>query len=226
MAEIITRKCAKCKGEIVIDVDDIRDVVYHSGVYYHHDCFVEKAIKNSQSKRKTNTDWQYVLKHISDIEVDTKLFLRQYVGKEKLNDWLLQHYDVSSVPSYFWQLVSDLRNGKYRSKKCKPIIADTLYAMWRWGQKNLDKIAFNNKSKNKGPKTASDRIRYDLAILLTHTDDYKKHIEKIKAEHKEATDIINDSRVKINYNTIAQTISTQNNKKNTGDVASIIDDIF
>ena len=34
MAETITRKCAKCKGVIEIDVDNIRGVIYHNKLYY------------------------------------------------------------------------------------------------------------------------------------------------------------------------------------------------
>jgi hypothetical protein len=222
MNNIITRKCAKCKGVIEIDVDDIKDVVYFNGVYYHHDCFVEKAIKCSQSKRKTTTDWQYVLKHISDIEDETKLFLRQYIGKEELNKWLLQHYDVSVVPSYFWQLISGLRNGEYRSKKCKPIIADTLYAMWRWGQKNLDKIAANNRNKNKGPKNSSDRLRYDLAVLLTHTDDYNNYITRTKEEAAEIATRTEQAN-KFDYTKIYQ---QSKQEKQSDNILDLMNDIF
>jgi hypothetical protein len=54
-----------------------------------------------------------------------------------------------------------------------------------WGQRNLDNIHKRNKAKNKGPKANSERINYDLAIVLNHIEDYEKHIAKLEIEEAE-----------------------------------------
>ena len=222
MVNIMTRKCAKCKGEIEIGSNNITDVLKFQGKYYHSKCFEEMATQKAISKRGKPQMWQEALDNIWELESETKKMLEHYFAKDKLNDWLLENYDIVSVPSYFWQLVADLESGKYKNKKCKPISIITLYSMWQWGQKNLDKIAINNKSKHKGPKNDNDRIRYDFAILISHAADFKKHQNKINAMEAERQ-IANKENIKIDYNKI-KTI----NKNNEGldDISDLLDELI
>ena len=40
MANIMVRKCAKCKGEIEIDMNDIHDIVLRNRLYYDRSCLI------------------------------------------------------------------------------------------------------------------------------------------------------------------------------------------
>jgi hypothetical protein len=166
--------------------------------------------------------WQEALGHIWELEAETKKMLESYIAKDELNSWLLDNYDVVTIPSYFWQLVADLESGKYRNKKCKPISITTLYPMWRWGQKHLDKIELSNKSNRKGPKNDNDRLRYDLAILISHTEDFKKHQNKIAAMESERQ-IAEKENIKINYNKI-KTVHSDNN--GLDDISDLLDELI
>lgn len=225
MSNVVTRKCAKCKGEIVIDKNNIEDVIFFNKLYYHKSCFYDMATEKASSKRGKPQMWKDALDSILELEVDTKKMLESYVAKDELNSWLLDNYDVVTIPSYFWQLVADLEGGKYRNKKCKPISINTLYSMWRWGQKHLDKIAANNKKNKKGPQTDSDRIRYDLSVLLSHMEDFKKYQNRVKVEKAEAEALSKKEDKNINYGTINK-IKEVSKKQKEDDISDLLDEIF
>lgn len=225
MSNVIERKCAKCKGAIVIERGDISDVVYHEKKYYHENCFCELCNKRIASKRGNPAAWQDALDSLWELEAETRKMLEHYWAKDDLNNWLLEHYDIAMVPSYFWQLISDLENGKYKNRKCKPVDIATLYSMWRWGQKHLDKIAINNKSNRKGPNNDNDRLRYDLAVLISHAEDFKKHQNKVKAEKAEAQAAAKKEDKSIDYSSINK-IKEIEKKQKEDDISDILDEIF
>lgn len=225
VADITTRKCAKCKGEIEINKHNITDVIYFNKLYYHESCFKDIATEKSTSKRGKPQMWQDALDNIWELEAETKKMLEHFCAKDDLNMWLLNNYDIVTVPSYFWQLVADLESGKYKNKRCKPMSITMLYPMWRWGQKHLDKIALNNKTNRKGPQNDNDRLRYDLAILISHTEDFKKHQNRVKAEKAEAEASVQKEEKNINYNTINKVKEINKNQKDD-DISSLVDEIF
>lgn len=222
MAESIKRKCDKCKEEMMISLKDVDDIIYYNNLYYHKHCFVSKATRNALSNQSYAEKWQTILDNLPAIEAETKVILRHNVGKEILNKWLLEHYDVDVVPSSFWTLVADLKNGKYKSQKCKPIQTDTLAAMWKWGQNNLDKIYANNKNKHKGPSNDADRLNYDLAILLKHSGDYMKYITRTKEEASEIATRVEKAN-KFDYEKIYKESKKQEAQT---DILDLMNDIF
>ena len=199
----ITRKCAKCKQEITIEHNNISDVVYYNKLYYHEQCFCDLCTQRIEKKRGKWVEWQEAYDNLWQLEADTKEMLEKYFAKEELNEWLLNNYDICAVPGSFWQMVADLENGKYRNKKCKPIKTDMLLAMWKWGQGKLDKIAQNNRASRKGPSNDTERLRYDLAILMGHVEDYKKYKARKESQRNEIIDLIK-KQPKIDYSSLSQ----------------------
>ena len=139
--------------------------------------------------------------------------------RDEFNEYLLNHYDIISVPNRFWQIIEDIGNGNYRKNKCRPTDIDRIFQTWKWGQSNLDKIASNNKIKNKGPKNDDERLNYDLAIVLKHVPQYLAYEAKNKAVAAEIknTSVFED----IDLYRIGQ---KKTEKKN--DVSDIFDDFF
>lgn len=217
---MIIRKCAKCKGIIEIDKNNICNVLQFQDKYYHYDCFEKMATEKAQSKRGKPQMWQNALDCIWEIETETKKMLEHFCAKDDLNAWLLDNYDIVTVPSYFWQLVADLESGKYKNKKCKPISIKQLFSCWQWGQRHLDKIDVNNKMNHKGPTNDSDRLRYDLAILITKYPLFLKH--KAKSAAIESINNADNKQPKINYGTL----SKNNNTDNDNDILDLMDEIF
>lgn len=222
MAESITRKCACCKGVITIERNNLSNIVYFDKKYYHSNCFVEMATKKASSKRGKPAYWQEALDNLWVLESETKSMIEHSWAKDDLNDWLLQHYDIATVPSRFWQMIAELEQGKYKGKKCKPIKVDILYSMWKWGQKNLDKIHMNNQIKHQGPKNDNDRLMYDLAILLSHSSDYIKYVTRTKEEINEIASKVEKAN-KFDYEKIYKESKKQEIQE---DILDLMNDIF
>lgn len=222
MGNVIKRKCFKCKGEIVIDKNNITDVVLFDLKYYHSSCFEECATQKASSKKGKPQKWQDALDRIWELELDAKKTLEHNFYRDDLNEWLLNNYDITSVPSYFWTSVEDLANGKYQRKKCKPIAMDQIYKIWVWGQPNLNRINAQNKTKGIGPKNDTDRLQYDLAILLNHTSDYIKSTTRTKEETSE----IKRRVEKTNKFNSEKIYVKQEKKQEDNDILNLMNDIF
>lgn len=220
MSEIIIRKCAKCKGGIEIEKNNISNVLQFQDKYYHSDCFVSMAEEKAASKRGKPQMWKEALDQIGELESNTKSMLEHYFARDELNAWLLENYDVVTVPNYFWQLVADLENGVYKRKRCKPVKISDLYECWKWGQRNLDKISINNKMNHRGPENDVDRLRYDLAILISKYPLFLNHRSKISAAISVAKN--EKQQPKIDYGVLEKNKS--NNDDN--DILDLIDEIF
>lgn len=219
MGDVLVRKCTKCGETFEIDVDDVKDVIFFDKVYYHEKCFFDRANRCVSHHTANAKKWKNALENVEHIKKESKNVVRQAHGEDNLNKWLLDNYDLEVVPRSFWTLVSDLKNGKYRRKSCKPIFADTLCSMWMWGQQNLNKIAANNKAKGTGPSSEEDRLIYDVAILLSHTSSYIKSQQKSDTTVEEIKSYI--SHDEVDMSRIGQ--SKQTTKR---DISDISDDLF
>lgn len=221
MGEIITRKCAKCKGDIEINRNNITNVLQFQGKYYHYGCFEELAAQRAESNRGNPAQWKEALENIWELEAETKKMLEHFWAKDDLNVWLLDNYDITMIPTRFWQVIADLEIGKYKNKRCKPIPIKNLYDCWKWGQVHLDKISVNNRMNHKGPANDTDRLRYDLAILVTKYPSFLKHKSKMAAIA--ATNSTEQKQPKIDYSTLGQ-----NNKPtdSDSDILDLMDEIF
>lgn len=217
--DILTRKCAKCKGEIEIQRDNISNVLQYQGKYYHSKCFEITAAQKAASKRGNHEQWKEALDNIWELEADTKKSLERFWAKDDLNVWLLDNYDISVVPTRFWQVVADLEAGKYKGKRCKPVGIEMLLGMWKWGQRKLNEINQYNKSHNKGPTDDNARLMYDLAILVGKLPQFLAYKEK-KKENKMDMARSTDSD-DIDMSRIGQGKQSQRR-----DISDISDDIF
>jgi hypothetical protein len=218
-----TRKCKGCGEDILINRKTIDGIaMLRENFYYHTECLIEVAEK--KVKRNGHAEWWDVAhEHIEVCEQQAKDALGWQVFRDELNDHLLDHYNVSAIPNRFWNEVIDLRSGIYKKRKCKPIPMETLCNAWKWGQNNLDIIARRNKINKNGPQDDSQRLNYDLAIIIQKIPIYLK--EKAKQEAEEAERLERQkNEVKINYNNIANNSVASNGGMD--DISSLLDDIF
>lgn len=222
MPNTILRKCGGCSDTIKISRNNISDVTYYKNKYYHSKCFCEIAEKRSKAKRSTATEWQEALDNLWALETDTKKMLEAFWIKDALNEHLLSNYDIAAVPTRFWQIVADLSNGTYKGKRCKSVSMETLLGAWQWGQKRLNGINAKNKTNHMGPANDSDRVMYDLAILIGHIGDYIKYTSMTKEESAEIKSRVQNTN-KINYENLRV---QQKDKQDDGNILDLMDDIF
>lgn len=221
MQDVIVRKCTACKESIKISRSGLADVIYYNKAYYHNACFCEIAEKRSKAKRNTAVEWQTALDNLWELEIDTKKMLEAAWIKDDLNEWLLNHYNITTVPTRFWQIVADIGNGTYKGKRCKPVTMETLFGAWKWGQKKLDSISRNNKMNHKGPESDDARIMYDLSIIISKVPNYLSHESKMKMLQAEAKKETQTSR--IDYDNIHQAKVESNNYFD--DISSLLDEM-
>lgn len=226
MGKVIKRKCAVCDETMIIDRNNVQDVIIYGQKCYHKKCFITHATERSQSKRGKPKQWADALDNIDIYEQATKETLGRSTPSDKLNDWLLDHYDITSTPSRrFWSTVRDLENGEYRNKKCRAIDIESLTEAWKWAQHNLDKIAVRNKSMNNNIDGEA-RIYYDLAIILKKYPIFLKWKDRQRAAAAAAM-VQETQRSKINYNNIEkQMLENQKDNDSLDDISDLLDELF
>ena len=226
MAKIIERKCAACKGVIKIDRNDIKDVVIYNKGYYHKQCLLDQATQSLQKPRSNKAKWTDVLENIDEYEKRAQEVIGRGRPTDKLNDWLLEHYNITTTPSdRFWSIVRELGNGVYKNKRCKPIDVGSLTEAWKWAQHNLDKIAVRNKSVNNA-MDGEARIHYDLAIVLSKYPLFLKWKDKQKAAAAAAM-VQETQKSKINYNSLEKHIlESQKDANDLDDISDLLDELF
>lgn len=222
MPDIITRKCSGCSELIEVNRNNITNVLYYKNKYYHSKCFCEIAEKRSKAKRSTAIEWKTALDSLLELEIDTKRMLESAWAKDDLNEWLLSNYDIAAVPTRFWQVAADLERGSYKGKKCRPVSISMLVDMWKWGQNRLNKIAAKNKINHMGPQNDTDRLRYDLSILIGHVGDYIKYTTRTKEESVEIKNRVQVTN-KINYENLNV---QQKEKQEDNNIFDLMNDIF
>lgn len=218
MSNTVTRKCNGCENPVIFNKDTKDGIVLHKGRYYHTDCFITMA-QGKAARKGSLPLWQQALNSIQELEAEAIKQLKAQWTKDELNLHLLANYDIAAVPSSFWTTVAELGNGMYGQKRCRPIDLETLLGVWRWGQRNLDKIAVKNKMQHTGPQDDMGRLRYDLAILIGKIPLYLK--EKAKAEMAKQELSQNLSTDDVDMSKVGQK-QTVVQKKNLSDIAADI----
>lgn len=170
-------KCMVCdeKGEKSIDTnsDDYIKVV---SSYVHSDCYRVKLTTRRQN-RLTESDAIVEIQRIKEI-MDAEGNLAQL--KDDFFRMLMDYYDIN-LPSYFYQKIAEIVNGKRKGLK-DSISYSELYEMYSNEKmlRKLEKIAFKKNMNDMG-----SRLFWDLGVMVNEYDKYKK--SKSKKLHEDDT---------------------------------------
>ena len=215
-----TRKCADCGKNISIkDKNNLGHILRYRNRFYHTSCFIALAESRVAKNNSYSASWQDALNNIDALIEDARKAITVKVKTDPLNDYLLINYDIGTLSPRFWSMVSDVGNGIYKHKRCKPVDCDTLLDMWKHYQKDLNSTNAWNKSHGKIIDGES-RIIYDLAILMGKYGEYVK----LKAKEKviEAETLKDVTRTKINYKNFDNKIQ----KIDNDDISELLNEIF
>ena len=215
------RKCTACEKNITINnKENLGHILRYKGKYYHTECFIALAKSRVAKNNSHSVSWQKALNNIDALIEDARLAITVKVKTDPLNDYLLINYDVGSLSSRFWSMISDIGNGVYRHKKCKPIDCNMLLDMWKHYQKQLNDINKWNRSKGKNIN-GECRANYDLAILMGKYSEYIKIKAKQDAEEADLK-LKQKESIKIDYSKIEST------HKSVGidDISDLLDEMF
>jgi len=170
MAKEILRKCQKCdkSGERSIDIEnDDFLIVKKNGAttYYHTDCYLMHLITRKKD-RKTEEE---ALIEIENIKTSMKEEVNEKISKEKFISLLMDYYGITFVPKRFYLKLSSIKNGTYQGIQ-HAIMYSELLEMYQNPKQisNLERLAGKKGIQRK------DRLDWDLAIVLSNYDKYKK----------------------------------------------------
>ena len=226
MKETKTRKCHACGQGIKVKMNNIEGVIYYKHNYYHKECFCKLAEERIKTSRGKSQEWENALNNIDELEQYTRELLGSrlaYRGTtDDLNNYLLSQYNVVDIPNRFWQVVADLSNGIYKSKRCNKVPTETLLETWKWGQQKLNEIDKYNKANCKGPVNDQQRIPYDLAIIVQKVPAFLTYKEKQKAAEAER-EISRKENINIDYSRIK---ATTNSNDGLDDISDLLDELI
>lgn len=178
-------KCYYC-GKSIISVSD--KVTYYDKHFWHKDCIIKKSQQTKTKKWRQavqvmdkNSDYakeqekvirdcfQKVYDNIPKYKHDAEEQIHKWICESKLNDYIRSTYNAKVIP---WTIMKRIYDGTYKNIT-SPIPAEHLLDMWKRKQKTLDKIYYVNKSKGRN-FTSEQRIKYDIAVLVSKYDSYLK----------------------------------------------------
>lgn len=217
------RRCQYCddKGCKTIDIINDNFVFTESGSktivkkFYHRDCYKKylETRKKSLTEGEINDMMKLVDKGVEEYKYQSKI-------KNDFEDYIYNLYEVSCMPSYYFQRVSEILSGDYKDMK-EPIGYEDLLEMFRRQAKQLNRIAEQKKEHGNGFDNVCSRGCFDLAVIVNKYDSFKKwkkSVSQLKQEtenrHKDVNKIEETNAVSDFVKTIPNTKKRKKDDKN------------
>jgi len=223
MTSNIKRKCGCCGNEIIIDKTNVGDVIYYDKKTYHSKCFTDICEKRMKSKRVNISEkWTNVYNNIESIKKDSYTHLMSSIYKEDIFYFIQENYNITIIPTTVWQKIANIYSGNFPGLLGNGIPPEHLLDMWSRKIGMLNKTAQRNKIQGKN-MDASQRINYDLSILINKYDSYLKWLEK-----QRIIEVENDNEQPNLNITNFINVNQHNNVSNSEDedLSDLVDDIF
>lgn len=181
MSATLIRKCAFCGEDIVLTKDDMHMVSYKKKSY-HTECFKTMCNGRVLKNNRYSSIYSDALQNLDQLESEAKKKLMHRFVQDELNEYLLKRYNVFKMSERFWSTIQDLEKGKFKCRACHPVDIETLYSMWKYYQKDLDKIHEDNE-KNGKQMYGEPWAFYDLSVVLNQYSKYQKMIKDQKKQN-------------------------------------------
>lgn len=228
MARSKKYKCGYCKNEINLEKEDeqsyffIVDEKRNTRKCFHCDCFVE--YQTSKKKKPLTVD--ECIEKIDQYRALEKQYEDKIQKKENLRNQLFEYvmdmYDLTFVPSYFYVRMSEVFNGSYKGLS-KPVPPEDLLDMWKQKRNFLLQNAEKQRKRDKNIDGIS-RVWYDMSILLSRYDAYLDWKEKKKLAMIDIEEKKKESIDFVKYNDIVKNSNTKK-ENNAIDINSMLDEI-
>lgn len=137
--------------------------------------------------------------------------------RDKLIEFIYSEYGVTTLPKYFFVNLAKIYNGTYSKNLKEPIPVEDLSDMWHKKMDFLNKTYEYNMQHGK-EMYGTQRIAYDLAILINKYDSYKRWKAKQNAIHEQEKSYVQQQA---KMRVIKPKVQIQEND----DISDIIDEI-
>lgn len=186
--------------------DFIKD---NKGKYYHQKCFRNHLRDKKMSEEEIEFEFNKQL-------TLTLGEVREAESKDKFLKWIMEFYDDSSLPSYFLKKLQNVRDGNYEGLS-EPINYETLLDIYTYMDKYLRKLAAQKQIDK-----ITQRMNYDLAVVIGNYGDYKKFKEKQRLNQTDNQVIEKETKVTDKVNEI----NVNNKHDKEFDITDIMDDLL
>lgn len=175
---VITKKMREqgVKPVKSIDTEKHEFVKDEKGKYFHAECYGYYLLE----KKKMSVE--EVDRKVAERLLITKKEIREQEEKDKFLRWIMDYYD-GTLPSYFLKKLKAVREGTYEGLN-EPIDYATLLDIYQRMANYLNKIAVKKTFKN-----TTQRMNYDLAVVVGNYGDYKKYINRLKEESEKVNEV-------------------------------------
>jgi hypothetical protein len=224
----ILRKCGYCdydsngrslgmdKKSVNLETDDF---LRYKNKFYHTICFIQLL------KKKGKLNEIEIDNLVKETKKENQIEIQLIIDKDKLTFWIYENYNITVLPSSFFNKLDEINNGSYKGLSTG-INNDDILNIFKKMKLYLDKNAEKLKNKGKGFKSITERINYDLSVVINNYDKYKgwkKEQESQTFKENEQDSYVENKRLFNNK------IRSQNKKitdSNEIDIVSIIDELF
>ena len=197
--------------------------------YYHVPCYREKCLVEiidiAEIEENILRGKQEYLDRKEEIKEkklqSKKSVIKSTDGKDELIDWVQVHYDIMTIPSFFYVKLASIVSGTYKGLK-EPITYYELLDMLQRKKGQLDlKLASKKFNDNLG------RLNYDLAVVVNMYGSYKKWKMNREIEIAEIKERTKEQQESLKQNTNQNQVAKANKKSNNEPcIADLVDDIF
>lgn len=210
-------KCRTCKETIDIKDDDF--IKLKQKFYYHTDCYINKELEKEIPIAIIQEVVDLAKKeYLEELQKKIKKYKQSNIrdGIKNLTDWIQLAYDIDFLPKMFYIKMSSITNGSYKGLK-EPVTYIELLDMLQRRKKQFDiKFAGKKFSNN------LQRFYYDLAVVLSQYESYKKWKIVQEIKKKEAIENL-ELQQRINSNNVPKQKIQHENKDSVEDA---LNDIF
>lgn len=224
------RKCTRCKEYFDIFENDF---IKEKNRFFDIECYKQKELKKGvslevieeaiavfleQTKLEKAQREQELLQRAENSLRSKQLENNRAEYKELFITYLKETYGMVELPKTIYSKIALINSGNFKNLNVA-IPYEHLLDMFKRKQKYLTKIYMHNVSKGK-EMTPSQRLNYDIAVIINKYDDYLNWLNKQKVlESNNET----KKEIKVDYSKL--NISTKNTK-NATDILSILDDLY
>ena len=176
------RKCVICKSYLTLEKELESDSVIWYGTteknraIYHKDC-LKKKMFTKRGNKLSEVEVGELVDGLCGVGSDSLNHLDRLVYKNHLYLYLMQKYDIITIPNYIFTKMEQIFTGKFKTMS-KPIPPEHLLDMFQRKASFLDGIY--HKEKLDGVS----RINYDLAVLVNKYPSYLDWLGKRESEGK------------------------------------------
>lgn len=219
----IYRKCRKCKESFNLSNTDY---IKNKTTYFHTDCYIESNLEKGLSVNVIEERIKIIKEEMKKDQERRDNASRSQINrsrdKDSFYEYIMDKYNVSSIPKTFFLKVAAINNGTHPTVKYA-IPYDELLFMFKKQEQYLLKTRMRNPKFANGTDGMSC-LNYDLAVIVGMYESYLrwKHKQEVLSYDISEKEETKTKQPKMDLDKLEK----QSKLNQDDDINDIIDDIY